>query len=455
MNENNNEFAKQFLASDRKHILMITNHGIHEWQVIPGLKDTGGQNVFVNHFTDALAKIGYKITITNRGGFQHPRREEIQEGVHYKNEHERILYLEDGTEEFVRKEDMGEQIPKLVDFLWDFLEKEQSDVDLIVSHYWDGAMVGKVYNDRREKKLKHVWVPHSLGALKKKNVDPSKWEGLRIDERIEYEQELVKVLDGIASTSSSIRSTLRNDYGYESNLFLPPCVDADRFKPREIPPEHEIWGFLAEKSGLSVEEIQQTKIVTEISRTDTTKRKNVVIQAFAKSLKEEPNAFLVVAIDRAQEKLADELLAMIEELGIKDRVAPVGSVWDILPYIYAATDVYLTPSVMEGFGMSPQEAAAAKSPTVASNLVPFVVEYLLGKEVKELDYGDDGKTYKLGEGAAVVMADDVDGFAAALSNLLTNDQLREQMAQKAYEITIPYFTWRPMTNRFLETIGFK
>ncbi len=33
---------RDFLASDRKHVLMTTNHGIHQWKVIPGLPDTGG-----------------------------------------------------------------------------------------------------------------------------------------------------------------------------------------------------------------------------------------------------------------------------------------------------------------------------------------------------------------------------------------------------------------------------
>ena len=58
-----------FLASRREHVLMITNHGVHQWQVIPGLPDTGGQNVFVNRFTDDLARLGFKVTIVNRGGY--------------------------------------------------------------------------------------------------------------------------------------------------------------------------------------------------------------------------------------------------------------------------------------------------------------------------------------------------------------------------------------------------
>ena len=92
----NGHVHQEFLDSDRKHILMITNHGIHQWNVMPGLPDTGGQNVFVNQFSLALAKFGYKITILNRGGYPHPVTHEWQRGVDYQDRNQRIIYLEDG-----------------------------------------------------------------------------------------------------------------------------------------------------------------------------------------------------------------------------------------------------------------------------------------------------------------------------------------------------------------------
>lgn len=92
-----------FLASRRKHVLMITNHGIHQWKIIPGLPDTGGQDVFVNQCTEALARLGFKITIVNRGGYPHPVTGEWRRGIHYKDENQRIVYLEDGVHKFVRE----------------------------------------------------------------------------------------------------------------------------------------------------------------------------------------------------------------------------------------------------------------------------------------------------------------------------------------------------------------
>jgi mannosylfructose-phosphate synthase len=440
------EKHKAFLASRAKHVLMITNHGVHQWRVVPGLPDTGGQNVFVNRFTEELARLGFRVTIVNRGGYPHPRTGERQAGLHYADERQRILYIEDGGTEFIRKEDMDERIPHLVESLTGFLDAEGTEADLILSHYWDGAKVGALYNRTLAERVKHVWVPHSLGTIKKRNVSPDRWVGLRVDERIAVERELLEGTDlnGVAATSAAVRRALETDYGYKGAiLFLPPCVDTERFYPREVPDEHEVWEFLSQRSGggsgaaLSPEEVRECKIVTEISRTDTTKRKDVLIKAFAIVQQRVPDSLLVVSIDDSKQKLAQELEALIHALPsqVQKHIAIVGSVWDVLPTLYAMTDVYCTPSVMEGFGMSAQEAAATGVPVVASHLVPFATEYLSPSQ-----------------GAIIVQADDADGFARALETLLTDDDLRAEMGRNAYRSTVPYFTWQNQVPAFLDEI---
>jgi glycosyltransferase involved in cell wall biosynthesis len=419
--------------------------------------------VFVNRFAGELVRLGFKVTIVNRGGYPHPRTSERQAGLHYEDERQRILYIEDGGTEFVRKEDMDERIPRLVESLVGFLDAEGTKVDLILSHYWDGAKVGALYNRTLTGRAKHIWIPHSLGIIKKRNVSPDRWADLRVDERIAVEQKLIEGadLDGVAATSSAVRRALEEDYGYrEAILFLPPCVDTERFYPREVPDEHEVWSFLSQRSGggsgaaLSPEEVRECKIVTEISRTDTTKRKNVLIEAFAIVQQRVPNSLLVISIDDSKQRLAKELKGLIHTLPpqVRKHIAIVGSVWDVLPTLYAVTDVYCTPSVMEGFGMSAQEAAATGVPVVASHLVPFVTEYLLGEEVDIIDFKDN-QPVKRGRGAVVVQADDVDGFARALGMLLTDADLRAEMGRNAYRITVPYFTWQNRVPAFLNEIG--
>jgi len=450
------ELHRDFLASDRKHVLMITNHGIHQWRIIPGLPDTGGQNVFVNQFSKALVERGFKVTIANRGGYPHPVTDEMRKGIRYKDEHQRIVYLEDGSDELIRKEDMPEQIAELAESLKEYLANRGARVDLIISHYWDGAKIGVEFNkDRRPRPVKHIWVPHSLGAIKKRNVAEDKWADLRIHERIKIERSMIDELDGIAATSATIQESLEEDYGYQRlTLFLPSCIDTDRYHPRDIASDAEIWRFLSERSGLTPKEIQDSRIVTEISRTDTTKRKDVLIKAFAELREQVPDSLLVISIDEREEELAHQLKDLISECQQDDRTAVVGYIWDMLPQVYAVTDVYCTPSIMEGFGMSVQEATATKVPIVSSHLVPFATEYLLGENVKEIWYNREKQEEPLrqGCGAIIVPAGDVSGFSQALQILLTDDKLRRKMGEEAYDVTIPYFSWSRVVDDFLDKI---
>lgn len=448
--ENHN---KAFLNTDRRHVLLITNHGIQEWDGRLGLPDTGGQVLFVNELSQQLANVGFKVTVVNRGGFKHMETGEMRTGLSYRNDNERLLYIEDSKKEFVRKEDMDEQLPELSAFLADFITKEGQPADLIISNYWDAAKLGALYNKTLPNRLKHIWIPHSLGALKKRNMPEETWAALRIDERIENERAIIKELDGIAATSSAIRESLKNDYNYETTLFLPPCVHAEKYFPGKVEDTDPLWGFLAESSPMSAEEIREKRIVTEVSRTDSTKRKNIVVEAFAMATEKMPDTFLVIAVDQHKKELFDQISGLIDKHGIRERTSVIGWAGDHLPAIYRATSVYCTPSVMEGFGMAAQEAAASGSPVVASDLVPFVKEYLLGQNPETLKFDDADAPLQQGEGAIMVRADDTNGFAHAVQILLEDETLRVNMGKAAYNITIPYFTWSNMVKVFLEEIG--
>lgn len=449
------DFHQQFLASDRPHLLMVTNHGVHQWRVVPGLPDTGGQNVFVNQFSDSLAQLGYRVTVVNRGGYPHPRTGELQRGLRYRDGAQRILYLEGGLDRFVRKEDMGARVPALIEDLSRFLATEGSeDVIAVLSHYWDGGTVAAGWNDGQRRPRPHIWVPHSLGAVKRRNVAREQWQQLRIDERIKAERELLGSVDAAVATSSTIRSSLIDDYKYEGPLpFLPPCVDPARYHPLDVAADDPIWSFLASHSPLPPREIRQRKIITEISRTDRTKRKDILIRSFAQVQRERGDSLLVVSIDEHEPELSRELNDLIRREGVEHAVVVVGSVWDELPTLYAISAIYCTPSIMEGFGMSAQEAAASAVPVVASQLVPFATEHLLGDDVLELPVGDGSPPLQRGEGAVVASADDVNSFAAALRLLLQDDDLRQAMGDAAYRITIPAFTWPHRTREFLQSVS--
>lgn len=448
MKINDTNLHYSFSNSVSEHILMITNHGLHQWNIIPGLPDTGGQNIFVNLFSKSLVNFGYKITIVNRGGYAHPISGEMHEGIHYLNDDLRIVYIEDSKKEFVRKEDMDHNLPQLADNLFSFLSTDSAAIDLIISHYWDGAELGRLINHKLSKRVKHIWVPHSLGPIKKSNVKPERWAELRIDTRIDFERNILKEIDYVGTTSDAITKCLTEYFNNSDNLiFLPPCVDTDVFYHRDCH-DDKLWNYLAEHSTLSKESLKKHKIITEISRTDTTKRKDVLIKAFAKVLKKHPDTILVLTLDSHNNSIGQDLEKLIQDEGVSDKVIKVGNVLSMLPALYSITDIYCSPSIMEGFGMAVQEAAATKVPVVGSNLIPFVKEFLQGKASLPVQTEGNG-TVQVGEGSIMVEADDIEGFCAAITYLLDNDSLRKSMGNRAFEITIPYFTWFKRTSAFL------
>ena len=154
---------------------------------------------------------------------------------------------------------------------------------------------------------------------------------------------------------------------------------------------------------------RRAQIITEISRTDNTKRKDVLLKAYAQVVDKFPDTLLIVSIEKQKEPLGPELMQLIDSLGIREHVAVLGSVWDLLPDIYALTDIYCTPSVVEGFGMSAQEAAATGVPVVASGRVPFATQYLHGEPVIF-----DEHAVSMRGGAIIVQPDDISGFAEAV-----------------------------------------
>jgi len=63
------------------------------------------------------------------------------------------------------------------------------------------------------------------------------------------------------------------------------------------------------------------------------------------------------------------LSAQIERLGIKDRVRLAGYVPDaLLPALYSAAEIFIYPSLYEGFGLPVLEAMACGAPVITSNV---------------------------------------------------------------------------------------
>ncbi len=158
-------------------------------------------------------------------------------------------------------------------------------------------------------------------------------------------------------------------------------------------------------------------VVVTAGRLVPVKGHTYLITAFARVVKEIPNVRLVFLGDG---ELKEALFAQTKTLGIENHALFLGMRNDV-PEIISASDLFVLPSINEGFGVVLLEAMAMKCPIVATNVggIPEVVM--------------DGET-----GILVPPRDPVQ-LAGAIIKLIKDSTLARQLAESGYQRLKAYF----------------
>jgi glycosyltransferase involved in cell wall biosynthesis len=438
-----------------KDVLLITWHGIHELDIFPGLPDTGGQNIYVQNMARQIHDTyGCRVTILNRGGFVHPYTERMREGMTKDPERELyVLHVADDVKAFVRKEYLtGALIENAVNPVLGQLPGD-FDPALIISHFWDGGLLGDSLC-RHFKEALHVWVPHEPVGMKKGPLEPADYETHSIPSRERYEE---RVLDGahlVGSTSKLVEDDLRRAHGRdwsEKLIDIYPGVDIERFSPVDA---DSLTGQQAkdhsEFLGLPAELFQRPHIC-EFGRSDSLKDKDQAVEAFALVAREEPDITMFLNLDETMEpEIAKRVHGIIEREQLGDRVhifsprelPQSGAGSEILPNIIRTSKVFLTMSIMEGFGMAACEAAACGVPVVGTEHIPVVTDNIA----------------PAGGGAVVPGKDPKAAADAVLKYLRLPADEWQAVADKALDSVIPKYTWQQIVDDMFASIrdrGFK
>jgi glycosyltransferase involved in cell wall biosynthesis len=204
--------------------------------------------------------------------------------------------------------------------------------------------------------------------------------------------------DALRCTRVAPRKVIAIQNGYDTSRFR-RVVDAERLgavrKRYELPERFVLWAGQIES------------------------RKNIgrLLQGFARIARYIPHQLVIAGAQRFTFPMAagaERELQLIDALGLQDRVHFAGWIsHEDLPAVYSLADLFLFPSLHEGFGIPLLEAMACGCPIVTANTCapPEVTD------------------------AAAFLVDplNVDSIAWAIKEVLRNEDLRTSMVARGLE----------------------
>lgn len=160
-------------------------------------------------------------------------------------------------------------------------------------------------------------------------------------------------------------------------------------------------------------------------------RKNLpgLLQAYRKLRDQYKRDELLVLVG-AKGWLWEEVYETVDRLNLNDHVAFLGRVpLEDMVYLYNGARVLVHPSFYEGFGLTPLEAMRCGTPVIVSNTsaLPEVV----------------------GDAALMIDPHDIDGLTVAMWRVLTEDELRRDLACKGLK-RARQFSWEKAAKQTLE-----
>jgi mannosylfructose-phosphate synthase len=284
--------------------------------------------------------------------------------------------------------------------------------------------------------MHHFHTPHSLGLWKQRQMltdypdDSATFELVyNLSERIRAESELFRNADRVVATTPDQVNFLRGDYEVASEklCMVPPGYDDGRYYPVGSATRQ----LLRRRLGF------EGKIVLAVGRIARNKGYDLLIRAFAEVIAREPSARLVLAIggerlDSAESQILAACHALVDELGLRDRVRFMGFVPDPeMADLYRAADVFVLCSRYEPFGMTAIEAMACGTPTIVTTH---------GGLFRSLRFGING-----------LFADTFDPIDLGITILkpLRHAPLAERLSRHGAETARSLFTWTGVAHQLL------
>ena len=373
-------------SKEKNYLLLVSIHGLIRGNNLELGRDadTGGQTKYVVDLARALAAQNgvERVDLVTRMVRDSALSTDYATPVEMLSDKARIIRIEAGPAEYLRKEQLWDHLDGFLDNLVSWLHDQPRKPDIVHSHYADAGYVGVRLSNLLAVPLVHTG--HSLGRDKRKRLLASGLSPEAIEQsycigrRIDAEEETLANADlVVTSTHNEIEEqySLYNYYDKERMAVIPPGIDLELFHPVRQPEQphfaEQLTQFLREP---------QKPLILALSRPDERKNILTLIDAYGESpqLQRIANLLIVAGtrediedLDIATQAVLTNILLLIDRHDLYGKVAlPKYHRADEVPQIYRLVarggGVFVNPALTEPFGLTLLEAAASGLPVVAT-----------------------------------------------------------------------------------------
>lgn len=383
--------------------------------------DGGGQNVYVAQVAKRLAEAGRYVDVFTRRD-----RDDLDQIVEFEGY--RVVHVDAGPADFVRKEDLLQYMPEFTESVCQFVAQQSGHYDIVHANFWMSGMTARELKRRFD--IPFVITFHALGKVRRQYQGEN--DGFA-NERLEIEESLVAEADRVIAECPQDEIDLMTMYGADpQRLSMIPCG----YDPNECAPRDQAQA--RERLGLP----QDRAIVLQLGRLVPRKGIDNVIRSLSCVRDAVPNAMLVVVGGDSDEPdpVATPEIARLTSIahaeGVADAVRFVGRrPRTELKDWYAAADVFVTTPWYEPFGITPVEAMACGTPVI-------------GAQVGGIQY-----TVADGDTGLLVPPNDPEALAAATTRILTDRDLSARLAVGGIRRAGDLFTWDCVVDLIDELYG--
>lgn len=317
-----------------------------------------------------------------------------------------------------------------------FKSAKNVEIRLIQSKPWQWHF--KVLKDLQEQKVELFFAPNSyiIPALAPKSLKtvitvhdlvaflfPSAHHRKAvIIERLTLKRALKKA-KSIFVVSENTKKDLLKRFKYPpSQIHLTPCAPSDFFKNSKPAKDHKSIQSIREKLHLP------TKFILAVGTLEPRKNFSTLIKSFVIVKRKYPEYKLVIVGKKGWQY--GHIAAALKHYKLEKDVIFTGYLEDEhLQQVYSLAEVFVFPSLYEGFGIPPLEAMCCGCPVVSSNVASL-------PEV-------------IGEAGLLIDPKNAHKMAEAISSLISNDHIRSMFIERG-KSQADKFSWRESAQKVLE-----